>query len=401
VISSAGSKIASLAGGEYFGERSLLKEEPTVASVVATEATELLALQKADFERLLGTTLDKIISHEVAKRDKQREETATPTIAWGDLDVRQVLGEGSFGSVRLTVHAKTKTPYALKAMHKGHLIATNQVNNTVNEKRIMQECEHPFILTCAAAFHDRTHVKLLLGLALGGELFTRMSKVGTLRTKDTALYVAMVASALGFLTSRNIAHRDLKLENLMFDEKGYLKLVDFGFAKVIDGRTFTFCGTPDYLAPEILAHKGHTFAVDWWTLGILTYEMLHGEPPFCEDDQMATFKRISVMDYRISSQINPDAADLIKRLLQHNPSKRYGMLAGGATDVFNHNLCKHIDVEKLTKKELPTPWAPKIKDPLDTSNFDSYPAPSSGKKYDKHLDSKYDETWSSEFGKMH
>ena len=116
---------------------------------------------------------------------------------------------------------------------------------------------------------------------------------------------------------------------------------------------------------------------------------------------MATFKRISVMDYRISSQINPDAADLIKRLLQHNPSKRYGMLAGGATDVFNHNLCKHIDVEKLTKKELPTPWAPKIKDPLDTSNFDSYPAPSSGKKYDKHLDSKYDETWSSEFGKMH
>ena len=223
-----------------------------MASVVATEATELLALQKADFERLLGTTLDKIISHEVAKRDKQREETATPTIAWGDLDVRQVLGEGSFGSVRLTVHAKTKTPYALKAMHKGHLIATNQVNNTVNEKRIMQECEHPFILTCAAAFHDRTHVKLLLGLALGGELFTRMSKVGTLRTKDTALYVAMVASALGFLTSRNIAHRDLKLENLMFDEKGYLKLVDFGFAKVIDGRTFTFCGTPDYLAPEIL-----------------------------------------------------------------------------------------------------------------------------------------------------
>ena len=223
-----------------------------MASVVATEATELLALQKADFERLLGTTLDKIISHEVAKRDKQREETATPTIAWGDLDVRQVLGEGSFGSVRLTVHTKTKTPYALKAMHKGHLIATNQVNNTVNEKRIMQECEHPFILTCAAAFHDRTHVKLLLGLALGGELFTRMSKVGTLRTKDTALYVAMVASALGFLTSRNIAHRDLKLENLMFDEKGYLKLVDFGFAKVIDGRTFTFCGTPDYLAPEIL-----------------------------------------------------------------------------------------------------------------------------------------------------
>ena len=135
-------------------------------------------------------------------------------------------------------------------------------------------------------------MSLLLGLAQGGELFTRMSKVGTLNQPTVALYVAMVASALGFLTIRSIAHRDLKLENLLFDAQGYLKLVDFGFAKVIKDRTFTFCGTPDYLAPEILSGKGHTFAVDWWTLGVFIYELLEGRPPFVATTLEDTFTDI-------------------------------------------------------------------------------------------------------------
>ena len=240
-------------------------------------------------------------------------------------------------------------------------------------------------------------MSLLLGLAQGGELFTRMSKVGTLNQPTVALYVAMVASALGFLTIRSIAHRDLKLENLLFDAQGYLKLVDFGFAKVIKDRTFTFCGTPDYLAPEILSGKGHTFAVDWWTLGILAYEMLHGEPPFAEHDQMATFKRISSGQYRISSRVSKEAADLIQRLLVHNPAKRLGMLSGAEQDVFNHALCKHIDIAALLRKEIKPPFVPNLKDPLDTSNFDDYPPPASNKKYDKYLDGKYDELWDKEF----
>ena len=160
----------------------------------------------------------------------------------------------------------------------------------------------------------------------------------------------MTAAALGFLTARNIAHRDLKLENLLFDEKGYLKLVDFGFAKKIESRTFTFCGTPDYLAPEILSHAGHNCAVDWWTLGVLTYEMLHGEPPFVEDDQMATFKRIAALDYKIRSHVPPEAKDLIKRMLLTNPSKRIGMLSGGEKDIYAHPMCAHIDIQRLLKR---------------------------------------------------
>ena len=215
-----------------------------------------------------------------------------------------------------------------------------------------------------------------------------------LKLKDASIYTAMVAAALGFLSARNIAHHDLKLENLMFDAKGYLKVIDFGFAKVIEKRTWTFCGTPDYLAPEILSQSGHNHAVDWWTLGVLLYEMVHGEPPFADDDQMVTFKRISRLDYRCRSHIAPECRDLIGKLLQTNPSKRYGMLADAEQDVYKHAVCKHIDVKKLLKKELPVPFVPKSLEQC----FDSYPAMSSGKKYDRYLDKKYDETFEKEFG---
>jgi serine/threonine protein kinase len=317
--------------------------------------------------------------------------------------LRQVLGEGSFGCVRLVVHKASNAAYALKAMHKGHLISTNQVGNTVNEKRIMKMCDHPFILKCSGTFNQPKHVQLLLGLCPGGELFNLMSRVGTLKADKTAMYVAMVASALGFLSARNIAHRDLKLENLLFDDKGYLKLVDFGFAKVVESRTWTFCGTPDYLAPEILSHAGHNFAVDWWTLGILTYEMLHGEPPFCEDDQMATFKRIAALDYTIKESVPEDAKKLIKGLLHATPSKRHGMRASAENGVLKHKFCAHVDVEKLLKKEMSDlPFVPLVKDPTDCSSFDALPPMSSSwmSDQDKYMDAKYDSMWKKEFGEV-
>jgi len=334
------------------------------------------------------------------ERDEELKKKSSVSFKWDDLDCRQVLGEGSFGVVRIVVHKPTNVPYALKALHKGHLISTNQVKNTINEKSIMRQCSHPLILQCFATFNQKTHINLLLGLALGGELFTRMQRVERLKPKDASVYVCMVASALGFLSERHIAHRDLKLENLLVDDVGYLKLVDFGFAKVIETRSWTFCGTPDYLAPEILAHKGHNYAVDWWALGVLTYEMMHGEPPFMEDDQMHTFKRITANDYHM--RIKDDkAADLINKMLQLNPAKRLGMLSGGVKDITNHPLCAHVNMDALLKKELKPPWVPKLSSPLDASNFDDFGPPSSGKKFNKYLDDKYNDTWEKEFGEAH
>jgi len=389
--------VKTLKSGEYFGERSLLKEEATNASVIALEPSDLMGLNRKAFEALLGP-LSGLMEAETARRDAEIKAKAAPKFAFADLELRQVLGEGSFGVVRIALHKPTNKAYALKALHKGHLISTNQIKNTINEKNIMQQCHHPLILKCYATFNQKTHINLLLGLALGGELFTRMQRVGVLKPKEAAIYVAMVASALGFLSDRKIAHRDLKLENLLLDDVGYLKLVDFGFAKVIESRSFTFCGTPDYLAPEILAHQGHNYAVDWWALGVLTYEMLHGEPPFMEDDQMRTFKRISQNSYSIDPSLDPAATELIRRLLQTTPSKRLGMGSTGDKAVTGHALCRHVDMDQLLKKKLKPPYTPDLKNPLDTSNFDDFGTPSTGKKYNKYLDAKYDETWEKEFG---
>ena len=389
--------------------------------------------------RAVRGSLDVLLSSRIAERDSERKALSQGCIPWSDLDVRQMLGEGSFGSVRLAVHKSSGTAYALKSLHKGHLISTGQVQNTVNEKAVLQQCAHPFILECHGSFNREKHVMLLLGLAQGGELYGRVETVGPRRPllahtpafppqcaaptsgcvlrlpahalravhpqvdrlsePDAALYVAMAASALGFLTARRIAHRDLKLENLLIDGQGYLKLVDFGFAKEIADKTWTFCGTPDYIAPEILAHRGHNCAVDWWTLGILTYEMLHGEPPFADDDQMATFKRIAKGSYKVGAHVSAHAADLIAKLLVKLPFKRLGMLAGVEDDVLTHPMCKSIDKGKLLTKALRPPWVPSLEDPTDTSAFEAMGdgVDLASKRYDRYIDAKYEELWQREF----
>jgi len=397
LVGEASKKVATLKEGKFFGERSLLKAEPANATVMAAETTDLLGLSKADFEELLGP-LQSLIEKEAARREAEIKAKGSTKYTWADLDMRTVLGEGSFGVVRIAVHKPSGQPFALKALHKGHIISTNQITNTINEKTLMKQVDHPLVLKCYATFNQKNHINLLLGLALGGELFTRMQTVGTLSPKKASFYVAMVASALGFLSERHIAHRDLKLENLMIDETGYLKLVDFGFAKIIESRTWTFCGTPDYLAPEILSQQGHNYAVDWWALGVLTYEMMHGEPPFMEDDQMRTFKRISNCDYQMERGLDASAVDMITRQLSLNPAKRLGMLSGGDKNVTGHPLCAHINMEKLLKKELTPPYVPQLRDAMDTSNFDDIGTPSSGNKYNKFIDAKYEPKWEAEFG---
>ena len=161
-----------------------------------------------------------LISSNVSERDAElKEKSRGPRIGWDELDMRAVLGMGSFGCVRLVVHRKTGVAYALKGMHKGHLSQTHQVNNVVNEKRLLMQCRHPFIMRCHDSYVSRTHVYLLLSIAMGGELFTYLSKVRRFSEPAAAMYTAQVASAFGFLGARRIAHRDLKLENLLFDDQ--------------------------------------------------------------------------------------------------------------------------------------------------------------------------------------
>ena len=206
----APSKLQTIRGGEaasYFGERSLLRNAAAVASVLAAEDSSVLCLPRALFEQVLGP-LQQLIDRAVAERDAElQKHAAGQRIQWEDLEMRAVLGVGSFGTVRLVWHHNEAKAYALKGMVKGHLIATSQVDNVVGEKKLLRRCRHPFIMECVGGLHSRTHVYLVLGLALGGELFSYVAKKGKLDEATTSMYVAQVASAFGCLGLHRIAHR--------------------------------------------------------------------------------------------------------------------------------------------------------------------------------------------------
>jgi len=391
-------KLATLGPGQHFGERALLTDEPTVASVIATEATQLMTLDKKAFERVLPPLQD-LISKKVAERDEQAARAARPKILFKDLKLITVLGEGTFGRVRLVqwANGSSKEPFALKTLQKGQLIYYKQVEHVVNEKKVLGECFHPFILKLESTYTSKNQVYMLLEVALGGELFTHLRTEGKFPLEKATIYAAQVTSAFAYLHARRIAHRDLKPENLLFDREGCLKLVDFGFAKVITDRTWTLCGTPEYLAPEIISNRGHNCGVDWWTLGILVYEMLVGQPPFVGNTQLDTYHKITRGKYKMPTTFSRDTKDLISRLLMHNPASRLGCNYSGPSEVLSHSFYSSISFKELDNRTVPMPFVPVIKDAFDTSNFDEYDDDDGAEQWVKYNTTKYEETWKAEF----
>jgi len=176
-----------------------------------------------------------------------------------------------------------------------------------------------------------------------------------------------------YLHTKNIIYRDLKPENLLIAADGYLKMTDFGFAKIVEGRTYTLCGTPEYLAPEILLNKGHGKPVDWWSLGILIYEMNAGIDPFSDEDPMAIYQKILKGKIKFPRNFDKNAKSLVKHLLVADLSKRYGNLKNGVNDIKNHRWFSDIDFNALCAKKITPPYKPIVKSPDDTSNFSKYP----------------------------
>ena len=185
-------------------------------------------------------------------------------------------------------------------------------------------------------------------------------------------YAACVCSAFSYLHDKQIVYRDLKPENCLFDALGYIKVCDFGFAKFVADRTWTLCGTPEYLAPEIITNKGHNLAVDWWAFGILIFEMLYGQPPFCADDPMDIYQKILRNRVTYPPSMSKSAKDLISKLLISVPAQRLGSLKRGHRDVSGHAFFKPVDFAQMCRHEVKAPYVPTIKSPTDTSNFDDY-----------------------------
>ncbi|XP_078660530.1 cGMP-dependent protein kinase 1-like isoform X3 [Branchiostoma floridae x Branchiostoma belcheri] len=291
-----------------------------------------------------------------------------------DLDVVATLGVGGFGRVEL-VKWQDKS-FALKCLKKKHIVNTRQQEHIYSEKAIMMSCNSPFIIKLYKTFKDKRYVYMMMEPCLGGELWTILRDRGSFDDHTTRFCTACVVQAFTYLHGRGIIYRDLKPENLLLDQRGYVKLCDFGFAKKIGfgHKTWTFCGTPEYVAPEIILNKGHDYSADVWSLGILMFELLTGTPPFSGSDPMKTYNLIlkGIDAVEFPRKIGKNANNLIKKLCKENPSERLGYQKNGMNDIKKHKWFQGFDWDGLTTQSTQPPIVPKVRGPQDTSNFDKY-----------------------------
>jgi len=376
--------VASLIRSHFFGEKALLSEDVRQATCVATSDVECLFMMREDFVLLLGEMQDLLDGKHDSGTGKQTGVT-TPEIrepapddsavSWNlsDLDVKQTLGMGAFGRVKLVKVKATGASYALKCLSKKAVVENGLQEHIMNEKKIMAALDHPFITKFYAALQDDRYVYFLLEVLIGGELFTFLRNETQFPEQWSRFYAASVLMAYCQIHSRKIAYRDLKPENLVLDSLGYVKIVDFGLAKKVEGKTWTLCGTPDYLAPEIILNEGHDLGVDYWALGVLIYEMTAGIPPFYADSPMDVYEKILSGHINIPSYFSRSISDLVKKLLKTYQSKRLGKTKGGTGTVMKHKWFSGFDWDALLNKELTVPIKPKLKSADDPSNFDSYP----------------------------
>jgi len=290
-----------------------------------------------------------------------------------DFNLGKTLGTGAFGRVRFVTHKGTNSFYALKTLKKASIIKMKQVDHIVSEKAILQSLQHPFIVNMYGAFHDKRYIHMALEYIVGGEFFTHLRKAGRFDNEQSCFYAAQIAAIFEYCHGKNIVYRDLKPENILINSDGYMKLTDFGFAKIIEHRTYTLCGTPEYIAPEVLLNKGHGKPVDWWTLGILIYEMIVGYPPFVDEDPMGIYQKILSGKIVFPKLFDKKAKGLVKKLLTADLGKRYGNLKNGVDDIKKHEWFKEINWEFLLEKKIPVTFKPQVKNAQDTSNFDDYP----------------------------
>jgi len=296
----------------------------------------------------------------------------------GDIDLSYfslgaTLGTGSFGRVRLVHYKPNNLWCAIKMLKKAEVIRLQQVEHMLSEKAILVTLDHPMIVKLLAAFQDVKYLYLCLEYIVGGEFFTHLRRAGRFDNGTARFYASQIVMIFQYLHKMDYIYRDLKPENLLLDEQGYIKITDFGFAKKVAFKTYTLCGTPEYIAPEVLLNKGHGKGVDWWTLGILIFETLAGQPPFVDDDPMGIYQQILAGKINFPRYFDRNAKALIKKLLTADLTKRYGCLKNGAEDVKKHKWFSGVSWDSMYNKELAAPIIPQVLHEGDTSNFDSYP----------------------------
>ena len=399
-------EITKLYPQEFFGERALITNEERKANVIASGPVECLVLERTAFQTLLAEVQDDLVD-EIKRRDQTVEKlneanqdqqqapaVIKPALAYTFKEFKQnrTIGTGTFGRVKLAVHTPTGEVYAMKLMNKAEIVTSHQEKNIMAEKNLLYECSGcPFILRLMQTFNFPNQIVMVMEFIQGGELWSYIydktdchtrSLGGGFELNTAKFYAANVILAFKYMHSRGIGYRDLKPENLLIDKSGYLKVIDFGFAKrfpyVKNGqkydKTYTLCGTPEYLAPEIVMSKGYDKSVDYWALGCLVYELFLARTPFQADYTTKIFQNICASERSLtfSSKMSPAHVSLVKKLLIVNPVFRLGNLSGGVDDIINDPFFDGFNWKGIEAQTVKAPFIPPIQNDKDTSNFDEY-----------------------------
>ncbi|KAL8718030.1 MAG: hypothetical protein Q9225_004800 [Loekoesia sp. 1 TL-2023] len=291
-----------------------------------------------------------------------------------DFELLKVVGKGSFGKVMQVMKRDTHRIYALKTIRKAHIISRSEVAHTLAERSVLAQINNPFIVPLKFSFQSPEKLYLILAFVNGGELFHHLQREQRFDINRSRFYTAELLCALECLHGFNVVYRDLKPENILLDYSGHIALCDFGLCKLDmkdEDRTNTFCGTPEYLAPELLLGQGYNKTVDWWTLGVLLYEMLTGLPPYYDENTNEMYRKIlsEPLHFPGPEIVPPIAKDLLAQLLDRNPERRLG--AKGPSEIKAHPFFNSIDWRKLLQRKYDPTFKPNVVDALDTANFDS------------------------------
>ncbi|XP_071605729.1 ribosomal protein S6 kinase alpha-3 isoform X4 [Heliangelus exortis] len=314
-----------------------------------------------------GSIKEIAITHHV----KEGHEKADPS----QFELLKVLGQGSFGKVFLVKKisgSDARQLYAMKVLKKATLKVRDRVR-TKMERDILVEVNHPFIVKLHYAFQTEGKLYLILDFLRGGDLFTRLSKEVMFTEDDVKFYLAELALALDHLHSLGIIYRDLKPENILLDEEGHIKLTDFGLSKESidhEKKAYSFCGTVEYMAPEVVNRRGHTQSADWWSFGVLMFEMLTGTLPFQGKDRKETMTMILKAKLGMPQFLSPEAQSLLRMLFKRNPANRLGAGPDGVEEIKRHAFFSKIDWNKLYRREIHPPFKPATGRPEDTFYFD-------------------------------
>ncbi len=328
--------------------------------------------------------LEKYITQEKQEENRRTElrkkttmlfvnQKKSKEICFDDFELLKVLGKGAFGKVILVMKKDNKKIYAIKILNKQQIIDLDQLEHTLAEKIVLQHVNHPFLVGLEYAFQTPEKLYFVMEFMRGGELFQHLRNQKRFSEKQAKFYAACVILGIGHLHNKNYIYRDLKLENLLLDVDGYVKLTDFGLAKFIkkEDVALTFCGTPDYLAPEVILGKGHNRAADWWSLGILLYEMIFGIPPFYSSQVQKMYRKIvrEKVVFRSSVKVSDEAKDIILKLLNKDQKRRLGSISD-SLEILSHPFFNDLHWKDLISKNKKAPFIPEIKGDKWIKNFD-------------------------------